>query len=193
MFEEDGVKNLTAKLFVQFFKIGAFTFGGGYAMIPLIQSEVVDKNKWMEAQELLDVVAIAESTPGPIAINAATYVGYKVSGLKGAIAATLGVTIPSFTIITLIAMLFTNFSDNRYVQNAFWGIRIAVLALILKAVISMYKKCPKSIISYLIMAMCFAAVAILHINVLWAILASAVIGLVSQGIGRKKQGGEAQS
>ncbi|MBQ0011816.1 MAG: chromate transporter [Clostridiales bacterium] len=193
MFEEDGVKSLTAKLFVQFFKIGAFTFGGGYAMIPLIQSEVVDKNKWMEAQELLDVVAIAESTPGPIAINAATYVGYKVSGLKGAIAATLGVTIPSFTIITLIAMLFTNFSDNRYVQNAFWGIRIAVLALILKAVISMYKKCPKSIISYLIMAMCFVVVTIFHINVLWAILASAVIGLVSQGIGRKKQGGEAQS
>lgn len=73
------MKSLTAKLFVQFFKIGAFTFGGGYAMIPLIQSEVVDKNKWMEAQELLDVVAIAESTPGPIAINAATYVGYKVA------------------------------------------------------------------------------------------------------------------
>lgn len=193
MFEEDGVKSLTAKLFVQFFKIGAFTFGGGYAMIPLIQSEVVDKNKWMEAQELLDVVAIAESTPGPIAINAATYVGYKVSGVKGAIAATLGVTIPSFTIITLIAMLFTNFSDNRYVQNAFWGIRIAVLALILKAVISMYKKCPKSIISYLIMAMCFVVVTIFHINVLWAILASAVIGLVSQGIGRKKQKGAEQS
>lgn len=187
------MKSLTAKLFVQFFKIGAFTFGGGYAMIPLIQSEVVDKNKWMEAQELLDVVAIAESTPGPIAINAATYVGYKVSGLKGAIAATLGVTIPSFTIITLIAMLFTNFSDNRYVQNAFWGIRIAVLALILKAVISMYKKCPKSIISYLIMAMCFVVVTIFHINVLWAILASAVIGLVSQGIGRKKQEGAEQS
>lgn len=162
-------------------------------MIPLIQSEVVDKNKWMEAQELLDVVAIAESTPGPIAINAATYVGYKVAGMKGAIAATLGVTIPSFTIISLIAMLFTNFSDNKYVQNAFWGIRIAVLALILKAVISMYKKCPKSIISYLIMAMCFVVVTIFHINVLWAILASAVIGLVSQGIGRKKQGGAEQS
>lgn len=156
-------------------------------MITLIQSEVVEKEKWMETQELLDVVAIAESTPGPIAINAATYVGYKVNGIKGAIAATLGVTIPSFVITSLIAVLFTNFSDNKYVQDAFWGIRIAVLALILKAVITMFSKCPKTVIGYLLMIMCFVAVTIFHINVLWAIGASALIGFLSQEFGRKNK------
>lgn len=157
-------------------------------MIPLIQAAAVDKNKWISAQELLDVVAIAESTPGPIAINAATFVGYKTAGVKGAIAATLGVVIPSFVIISLIALLFTNISDNKYVQNAFWGIRIAVLALILQAGLSLFKKCPKSIIGYVIMVLCFLAVTVFKINVLWAIIASALIGWISQEIsGRSKK------
>lgn len=167
-------------LFTTFLRIGAFTFGGGYAMIPLIQSEAVNKKHWISEQDLLDVVAIAESTPGPIAINAATFVGYKVAGFMGALAATLGVTLPSFVIITLIAILFTNFGDNKYVQDAFWGIRIAVVALIIKALVSLYKKCPKTVISYGIMILCFVAVAVLHISALWAILASALIGLLSQ-------------
>ncbi len=157
-------------------------------MIPLIQEAAVNKNKWITSQELLDVIAIAESTPGPIAINAATFVGYKTAGVKGAIAATLGVVIPSFVIISLIALLFTNISDNRYVQNAFWGIRIAVLALILKAALSLFKKCPKSIIGYIIIALCFLAVTFFKINVLWAIIGSALIGWISQEIrGRSKK------
>lgn len=169
-------------LFTTFFKIGAFTFGGGYAMIPLIQREIAENRKWITNDDILDVIAIAESTPGPIAINSATFVGYKVAGFWGSFFATLGIVIPSLVIITVIAFFLEKFRHIQAVNFAFNGIRAGVLVLILKALVSMYKQCPKNIIAYIIMALAFIASAILDINVLIIIIACAVIGLASYNI-----------
>ncbi len=164
-------------LFASFLKIGAFTFGGGYAMIPLIQKEAADKRKWITDEEILEIIAIAESTPGPIAVNAATFVGYKTAGFWGAFFATTGVILPSFLIIAAISFVLRQFESLKLVQYAFWGIRAGVLALILKALLSMYKQCPKSIVSYIIAATAFILTAVLGVNVLIAILICAAIGL----------------
>ena len=166
------------ELFTTFFKIGAFTFGGGYAMIPIIQREVAEKRKWVSDQDILDVVAIAESTPGPIAINSATFVGYKVAGFWGAFGATLGVVLPSFGIILLISSVLRRFQDLPVVQYAFQGIRAGVLALLIKALISMYKQCPKSGFSYVLMGASFLAVAFLRIPVLPVILLCGISGIL---------------
>ena len=123
-------------LFLTFLKIGAFTFGGGYAMIPLIQNEVVEKRKWMTDQDILDIIAIAESTPGPISINAATFVGYKTAGFWGAVCCTMGVVLPSFFIILLVARCFVRFQSSRVVQGCLSGLRPAVVGLIAAAVAS---------------------------------------------------------
>lgn len=166
-------------LFSSFFRIGAFTFGGGYAMIPLIQKEVVENKKWITDQDILDIVAIAESTPGPIAINTATFVGYRVAGVLGSAMATFGVVLPSFLIITLISYVLNEFQSLKAVQYAFFGIRAGVLALILKAWWSMYKQCPKKILSYCIVAGALIAAAFLDINVLFVIIGCAVTGLIA--------------
>ena len=179
---------LIAKLFLTFLKIGAFTFGGGYAMIPLIQREVVEKNKWLTDDDILEIVAIAESTPGPIAINSATFVGYRTCGVLGAACATFGVVLPSFLIISLISMVLDRFESLTVVQYAFNGIRAGVLALILKALITMYKKSPKSAVAYGIMALAFVAVALLKVNVLLVIIACALIGLISSFVAEKRCG-----
>ena len=117
-------------LFTTFFRIGAFTFGGGYAMIPLIQRDVVEKHKWITDDDILEIVAIAESTPGPIAINSATFVGHRVAGFFGAFFATFGVVLPSFVIISLISLLLNEFQSITAVRYAFFGIRAGVLALL---------------------------------------------------------------
>lgn len=175
-------------LFLTFLKIGAFTFGGGYAMIPLIQREVVDKNNWITNDDILDIVAIAESTPGPIAINSATFVGYKICGFLGAVCATLGVVLPSFLIILGISYVLKEFQSIRAVQYAFNGIRAGVLALIIKAFWSMYKQCPKHPISYFIACAAFVLTAIFDVNVLLVIVGCALCGLISSAImaGRSK-------
>ena len=173
-------------LFCTFFKIGAFTIGGGYAMLPLIQREVAEKRKWIDESVMLDIVAIAESTPGPIAICAATFIGYKVAGIIGAFMATLGVVLPSFVIIYIISIFLKEFSTYDIVKYAFTGIRAGVLALIIKAVVSMFKKAPKHILAYTIMAIAFALVVIFSANVLVIILSSAVIGIVASIIARKR-------
>ena len=118
------------KVFATFFKIGAFTFGGGYAMIPIIQKEAVEKNGWVTDDDILEIIAIAESTPGPVAINAATFVGYRTAGFWGAAAATFGTVLPSFAIILILAFLLDNFMEFRAVQYAFQGINAGVLALL---------------------------------------------------------------
>lgn len=166
-------------LFVAFFKIGAFTFGGGYAMIPLIQREITEKHGWITDEDILDIIAIAESTPGPIAINAATFVGYKICGFWGAFFSTFGVVLPSFVIILIISYLLRGFAHIPVVQYAFYGIRAGVLALIVKALYTMYKKCPKNAIAYTIAALAFVAAAVFDINVLLVIVCCAVIGLVT--------------
>ncbi|MDD6061904.1 MAG: chromate transporter, partial [Oscillospiraceae bacterium] len=146
-------------LFLTFFKIGAFTFGGGYAMIPLISKEVVETHKWITDDDILEIVAIAESTPGPIAINSATFVGFRVAGFWGAFAATFGVVLPSFVIITALSFVLRQFQSLKPVKYAFYGIRAGVLALLLKALYTMFKKCPKHLVSCIVMAGAFVAAA----------------------------------
>lgn len=175
-------------LFWAFFKIGAFTFGGGYAMIPLIQGEIAEKKKWITDEEILDIIAIAESTPGPIAINSATFVGYRVGGVLGAFCATLGVVVPSFVIILVVSYFLTQFKENKYVSYAFFGIRAGVLALIIKALLSMYKKAPKGVVPYIIMIASFVLAAFTNINVIIVIIICAVVGLTTYNLkGREKQ------
>ncbi len=173
-------------LFAIFFKIGAFTFGGGYAMIPLIQKEVSENKKWITNEEILDVFAISESTPGPIAINSATFIGYKVAGFWGSFFATLGVVLPSFLIISLISLILDKFQNLKAVQYAFFGIRAGVLALIVKAFWSMAKVCPKKTISYVLAALSFIFAAILKVDVLIIIIACAIIGLVTSLITERR-------
>lgn len=136
-------------------KIGTFTFGGGYAMINLLDNEFVSKKKWIEPEEFMDLVTIAESTPGPIAINCSTYVGYKKMGIIGALIATLGMCAPSFTIIYLVSLFFNNFLEIRWVESAFRGIQICVVFLILSAGIKMLKKIKKTVFNILVMSITF--------------------------------------
>ena len=132
-------------LFWTMMKIGLFTFGGGYAMIALLENELVTKREWIKKDEFIDVVAIAESTPGPIAINAATYVGFQRAGFLGAIVATLGIVIPSFTIIYLISLFFDAFLSLKLVEYAFRGIQACIVYLILSAGLRMFKNMKKTV------------------------------------------------
>lgn len=166
------------QLFFTFLKIGAFTFGGGYAMIPLIQKEIAEKKKWITDQEILEIVAVAESTPGPIAVNAATFVGFHICGFWGAAAATLGVALPSFFIILAVSFLIKQFEQIKAVQYAFRGIRACVLALMIKALWSMYKQCPKNLFSYVVIGIVFVSAAFLGVPVFLLIIGCAGLGLV---------------
>ena len=167
------------QVFWTFFKIGAFTFGGGYAMIPLIQKETVDNHKWITEDDIMEIIAIAESTPGPIAINSATFVGYRTCGVLGAACATLGVVLPSFVIILAISGVLRQFQDLKVVRYAFNGIRAGVLALLFKALWTMYKKSPKGWVAYVVIGGSFLLTAILDVNVLSVIIGCAVFGLVT--------------
>lgn len=144
--------NRLVELFLTFAKIGAFTFGGGYAMISIIEDNCVEKKKWITHDEMMDIAVIAESTPGPIAINCATFVGHKVAGLVGAICATLGVVLPSFLIIFVISSFLDNFLEIEIVAKAFYGIKVAVGVLILDAGLTMFKKMSKKIFPRVVMA-----------------------------------------
>ena len=174
-------------LFLTFLKIGAFTFGGGYAMIPLIQRETVDNHGWITNEDVLEIVAIAESTPGPVAINSATFVGHKIGGFFGAASATAGVILPSFVIIYVISFVLRQFEELKAVQYAFDGIRAGVLALIIQALVSMYRQYPKDQAAYLIMAGAFAAVALFGVNVLLVIVCCALAGFLSTGLTERRK------
>ena len=175
------------QVFFTFFRIGAFTFGGGYAMIPLIQNEAVEKRHWVTDDDILEIIAIAESTPGPIAINSATFVGYRAAGILGSVCATLGVVLPSFVVILALSFVLEAFQELPAVQYAFFGIRAGVLALLCKALWTMYKKSPKGWVGYVIMAGAFVLSAvnkfgIFKINTIFIIIGCAVFGLVSSMI-----------
>ena len=157
-------------------------------MIPFIQKEVVQNKKWLSEKDILDVVSIAETTPGPIAINAATFVGYRVAGFLGALMSTLGVVLPSFVIILLISFFFREFMNYPIVENAFWGVRIAVLALMVKAFISLFKQSKKIPLTYVIMVLALLAVVVFDVNVLYVILTSALIGIIYQTLKVRKEG-----
>ena len=174
-------------LFCTFFKIGAFTFGGGYAMIPLIQRETVDKKGWITSDDILEVVAVAESTPGPIAINAATFVGMRVGGVLGAICATLGVVLPSFAIISVITVFLNEFSHLQAIGYAFAGIRIGVLALILGALVSMIKKAVKNVFAIILSVLAFISVAFFKVNTIAVIVICAIIGIAFSIIQAKRR------
>ena len=170
-------------LFFTFFKIGLFTFGGGYAMLSLIEETCVGKNSWMTKEEMLDMVALAESTPGPVAINSATYLGCRLRGWKGAAAATCGVVLPSFVILYLISLVFDAFLKIAVVKAAFRGIQVAVGLLILRAGVSLFKGLPKKPFPLVFAGLVTAALLCINIfawnfSSLWCILAGAAAGIL---------------
>ena len=166
------------QLFLTFFKIGAFSFGGGYAMIPLIQKEIIDIHHWLPIEQFLDIIAVSQMTPGPIAINAATFVGYKVAGIGGSLAATLGVTCPSFLIILTIAILIMKFRHVSWLDAFFIGVRPAVIALIIQAAYSVAKNSFSGIKDIMIAAAVFCGLYLLKINPLLIIAMAALLGIV---------------
>lgn len=183
-------------LFITFFKIGLFTFGGGYAMIPLIQDQVVNKHKWLRAQEMNDMILIAESTPGPIAINSSTYVGYRVGGFLGAFFATLGVVLPSFCIILIISYFFCDLLSFPLIAAAFKGIKIAVAILILDAAWRIGKAIKFDVYSIIMLIVIFILQIVfsflnIRISSIYFIIMGMLLGLVLYGLvpylkGRKK-------
>lgn len=154
---------ILGELFLTFVRIGLFTFGGGYAMISVIENYCVEKKKWITHDEMMNITVIAESTPGPIAINCATFTGYKIAGVWGAVFATLGVVIPSFVIIFIISVFLDNFLDITVVANAFMGIKAAVGILILNAAVSMMKNMPKTVLTKIIMVCALAGMLLINI------------------------------
>lgn len=166
------------ELFLVFARIGGFTFGGGYAMLPIIQEEVVKKRRWATEEEVIDYYAIGQITPGIIAINTATFIGYKLRGIPGGIAATLGMAAPSVVIITLIAMFFENFASNSIVQHAFGGIRVMVVALIASTVYDLAKKAIKDVVGLLIFSVGFLLLILTPLSTMWIIIAAALLGIL---------------
>lgn len=187
---------LLRTLFLSMLKTGAFTFGGGYAMIALLRSEFCEKKKWIGSEEFMDLVAIAESTPGPIAINSATYIGYRVAGFAGALVATVGMVLPSLTIIWLISLFFDAFLKLEIVANAFRGIRVCVVFLILSAGWKMLKEIPKNALSISVFGVttaCLIAFTLFSVNfsTIFYILLAGFVGVLCYLIrGRGKEAGK---
>ena len=195
---------LSLAVFWAFFKIGLFTFGGGYAMIAIIERELVEKKKWIGHEEFLDVVAIAESTPGPLAINSATYIGYKVCGFFGSLFATLGVVLPSFIIIFAISLFFDEFMKFQLVQYAFRGIQACVVFLILSAGIKMLKHLKVNLLNIILFTVttccliCFSLFAVNFSSILFILIGGTVglsVYLISyfKSICKKKKAGDAEN
>lgn len=176
------------KLFSAFFKIGLFTIGGGLAMLPLIQKAVVEDYKWMEDEEMVDCLAICQSMPGVIAINAATYIGYKRKGFAGSLFATLGVILPSFIIIILAAIFLKNAGSNPRIQGAFTAVKAASCALILYAAVNLGAKILKDKISVCLALAAFAAIAVFDVKAFWAIVVGAAVGLLPYYIRKGAKG-----
>lgn len=170
---------LLLDLYCTFFRIGLFTFGGGYAMLPLLQREIVEKKKWATEEEILDYFAVGQCTPGIIAVNTATFVGFKEKKLSGAIFATLGVVSPSLVIITVIAALLSNFAHIAAVQNAFAGIRVAVCVLILNSVVKLWKKSVVDKLTLgIFLAVFLSSVLLSKVSPVVFIVAAALLGIV---------------
>ena len=173
-------------LFFTFCRIGGLTFGGGYAMLPIIQKEIVEEKKWATEEEVLDYYAVGQCTPGIIAVNTATFIGYKVHGIIGAIVATLGVVFPSLIIITIIAALLKNFANYSILQHAFSGIRVVVIALIVSAILKLAKTSIKNSTTLIIAIIAFILVAFVNLSPIYIVIAAACIGLILKFIrGRK--------
>lgn len=179
------------ELFWIFFKLGLFTFGGGYAMIPQIKEVVVDKKKWLTDDEMLNILAIAESTPGPIAINMATYIGYNKKKILGSVFATLGVVLPSMIIIFIITLFFDKFLSLKYVSYAFVGIKACVAFLILKAGLNMLRKLKKKVLPMIMFSLVLILMIVfelfsINFSSIFLILIGGVVGIVSNCLIRRK-------
>lgn len=186
------VKSLET-LFFTFFKIGLFTFGGGYAMIALLEEEFIQRRKWLDKDEFLDMTAIAESTPGPVAINSATYLGYKLAKVPGAATATVAVCLPSFLIIYAISLFFEQFTQLTVIANAFKGIQVCVIYLIFSAGVRMLKALDKSpfatgVLAAVMLVMVGLSLAGVSVSSILLILLSGTAGVAAWLIGRRKEG-----
>ena len=180
-------------LFFTFFKIGLFTFGGGYAMIALLEEEFIQRRRWLEKDEFLDMTAIAESTPGPVAINSATYLGYKLAGVSGAAVATVAVCLPSFLIIYAISLFFEQFTQLTVIANAFKGIQVCVIYLIFSAGVRMLQALDHSLFSSgvllsVFLAMTSLSLAGISVSSILLILLSGAAGVAAWLLGRRKEG-----
>lgn len=180
-------------LFFTFFKIGLFTFGGGYAMIALLEEEFIQRRRWLDKDEFLDMTAIAESTPGPVAINSATYLGYKLAKVPGAATATVAVCLPSFLIIYAIPLFFEQFTQLTVIANAFKGIQVCVIYLIFSAGVRMLKALDKSpfatgVLAAVMLVMVGLSLAGVSVSSILLILLSGAAGVAAWLIGRRKEG-----
>lgn len=181
-------------LFFSFFKIGLFTFGGGYAMLPLIESVCVERSGWITHEQMLQITVIAESTPGPVAINCATFVGKKRGGVPGALAATLGVVLPSFLVILAVSLFLDRFLEIPVIANAFRGIRVAVSLLILRAGLKMLRGAKKKLLPMLLLAGGFAAMLLINLfslrfSTIWLLLAAGAVSFAASLLQSRKGGG----
>ena len=171
------------ELFIAFARVGAMTFGGGYAMLPIIEREIVDKRHWAELDEIMDYYAVGQCTPGVIAVNTATFVGYKLAGVPGGVAATLGVIFPSLIIITAIASVLTAFADVPAVKSAFAGIRVCVCVLIFNSVLKLYKKAIVDKASFTMFVLVFLLAAILDVSPVVFVIICALTGILLTRLG----------
>lgn len=172
--------NRLLELFLTFLKIGAFTFGGGYAMISLVQAEVVTKKHWITEEDFMNMIAISQATPGVIAVNMATFVGYRIGGFWGSVLATLGVTVPSYFVIVIISLFLDAFLALTWVSYAFMGVRAGIIVLIFDAVIKMRRSVEINQFNIIILVAAFILATFTNISVIYIILAGAVIGMIWQ-------------
>ena len=170
-------KRICLKFLTVFFRIGLFTFGGGYAMVPLIHKEAVEKQHWISDEDILDLLAIAQSTPGPMAINTATYVGYKVAGFWGSLAATIGVTLPSMFIIVLISLFYKQFRANEWINYAFLGIRAGVAVLLLNATVKFAKALEMNLFNLFLLLSAFCAIVFFNFSTMLLIIFGIFCGI----------------
>lgn len=169
------------QLFFVFFRTGAFTFGGGYAMLPILEREFVTERGWITSEDMLNYVAIGQSTPGLIAVNMATFIGYRRCGFWGSLVSTLGIITPAIIIITIIAAFISNFSEYVYVQKALAGINVAVAVILVSAVWDLGKKSVTDMIGLALAVIAFIAVVVFKVNSIWLILFALVVGISVKG------------
>lgn len=184
------------ELYAAFFKIGLMTFGGGYAMLPMLQSEIVEKRRWATEEEVLNYFAVGQCTPGIIAVNTATFVGYKQKRIAGGILATLGVITPSIIIILVIAGVLDRYADNVWVAHAFSGVRVAVCALVLSSIVKLWKSGVKNKAGIILFLTAFVLVAFVELSSIWIVIGAIVLGILIQlyhnksaGCREEKEGG----
>ena len=181
--------NIYFEAFKIFFKIGAFTIGGGYAMVPLIENEIVDKHKWLSREDFVDLLAISQSAPGILAVNISIFIGYRLRGIRGSIVTALGTVMPSFLIILAIALFFHNYQDNAVVEKIFKGIRPAVVALIAAPTFKMAKSAKITRYNIWIPIVSALLIWLLGFSPIWIIIAAGIVGYLFQ-LCRKRNGGK---